>query len=454
MKLKEVFRANDIRGVYGKVLNDDLAYKIGKAIVKYLQCKEIFIGRDMRLSSPDLFKDLAKGITESGCNVIEIGLIDTPTLYFVTGKYKKPGIMITASHNPAEYNGIKIIRAGAIAISKENGLMEIAKIIEEENLPAQKNKGKIVRKNISQEYKRYALSFTDIKRVKDIKVVIDAGSGMAGKIVPLVYNDLNIKIIPLYFKLDGKFPHHVPNPIIKENVRDLGKKVKTAKADFGIAFDGDMDRVAFVDEKGKFVNTSFIGSLLAKELLKKSNDKSKEILFTAATSRIVRDVILKNGGKPQVEKVGHAYMKERMRKDNCLFGMEHSAHYYYKNNYHADSGLITSLYVLKIFSEAKKKGLKFSDLLKEFDIYAQANEISLVLKDGKNILEKIERYYKQKNDLKSINHFDGLFIECENFWLSVRKSNTEPLLRINLEARERKTMKDKLKEVLEIAKSD
>jgi len=454
MELKEVFKANDIRGVYGRVLNDKLAYMVGRAIVRYFNCKKIFVGRDMRLSSPALFKALCKGLVESGIDVIDIGLVDTPSLYYATGRYKKHGIMITASHNPANYNGIKIVRAGALAMSKDSGLNEIEEIIKRGEFSVGKKKGKVVRKDISKEYKNYVLSYVNCMKIRNVKVVVDAGNGMAGKVVPLVYRGLDIKAVPLFFSLDGRFPNHVPNPILRKNVVDLMRKVKDVKADLGIAFDGDMDRVAFVDEKGRFVNTSIIGALLAQHLLKRSRGKNIGILFTAATSRILRDIVLQNGGKPKLERVGHAYMKERMRKENALFGMEHSAHYYYRNNFHADSGLITSLLVLEIFSEAKKKGMKFSDLLSEFDKYSQADEVSIVLKDDENILEKIERYYSLKGELKKIYHFDGLFIEFKDYWFSVRKSNTEPLLRINLEARNRKVMKEKLSEVLRVVRKN
>ena len=451
--LKEVFKANDIRGVYGKILDDDLAYKVGRAIAKFFRCKEIFIGRDMRLSSPALFKALVRGLNESGVDAINLGLVDTPLIYFATGFYKKPGIMITASHNPAEYNGIKIVKAGARPVDSHNGFNKIRKNIENNSFIWTKIKGKIIKKDIFEEYKNYVLSFIDLSKINRIKVVVDAGNGMAGKIAPIIYKNLGVNIIPLYFKLDGEFPNHVPNPIIKKNLRVLAEKVRKEKANFGIAFDGDMDRVVFVDEKGRFVNTSFIGSLLAKYILQKSRGSRKPaIIYSSAASRIMSEAILKYGGRPLREKVGHAYIKGRMRKKRALFGMEHSAHYYYRNNYYADSGLITSLLVFEIYSLSKKQGLKFSDLLKEFDKYSQAEEVSFLLQDSEDILEKIEKYYVQKKDSKSINHFDGLTIEFSDYWFSVRKSNTEPLLRINLEAVDKITMKEKLKEVLKVVK--
>ncbi len=448
MGIKEVFKANDIRGVYGEILDDNLAYKVGKAISRYLRCKELFIGMDMRLSSPNLFKALANGLCESGVDVINLGLIDTPQIYFATGFYKKPGIMITASHNPAEYNGIKIVKSGARPVDSHTGFDRILQIIENEDFVKGKRKGKIISKDIFPKYKKYVLSFVEKNKIKNFKVVIDAGNGMASTIVPRIYRELKIRFIPLYFKLDGRFPNHVPNPILKENIKELQNGVLKEKADFGIAFDGDMDRVAFVDENGKFVNTSHVGALLTKYLLRDHKGKNRGIIYSSAASKIMEDISLKYGGKPKRERVGHAFIKERMKKDNALFGMEHSAHYYYKDNYYADSGLITSLLILEIYSSAKMNGLKFSELLKEFDVYFQADEVSIVLEHD-NVLQRIEKYYRAKNPLK-MDHFDGLTVEFDDYWFSIRKSNTEPLLRINLEARNSEIMKEKLGEVLEV----
>ncbi len=445
---ENIFRANDIRGIYGKEFDDDFVYKTGRAIIKFLKCKKIIIGRDMRLSSIALFNAISKGITESGCDVIDIGLIDTPALYFASGFYKMPGIMITASHNPAEYNGIKIVKAGAGAVDFKNGLNEIKNIIENENFINAGKNGKISKMNIFEKYKKHILSFIKPLNFDGIKIVIDAGNGMAGKIAPLIYGDL-IKIIPLYFKLDGRFPNHVPNPIIKRNLIDLKNRVREEKADFGIAFDGDMDRVAFVDEKGNFANTSFIGALLIKYLLRES--RKYWIIYTSACSRIVPETISKFKGRALREKVGHAFIKGRMRKENAFFGIEHSGHYYFRDNYYADSALITSLLIIKIYSLAKKQGMKFSDLLKEFNKYFQADEVSIKLRDDVNIVERIEKYYRVKRPMK-IDHFDGLTIKFNDYWFSVRKSNTEPLLRINLEALDKEIMKERLKEILRIVK--
>ncbi len=446
-----IFRANDIRGVYGKDFDDDFAYETGRALVKFLKCSKIIIGRDMRTSSNYLLKALSKGINDSGCDVIDIGLIDTPGLYFASGFYKMPGIMITASHNPAKYNGIKIVDSGAKPIDAKNGLDEIKEIIAQNDFVSSGRKGKVVKKDIMAKYRDFLLSFARISTSSKFKVVVDAGNGMAGKIVPFIYRKLPVKIIPLYFKLDGKFPNHIPNPIIKKNLASLIKRIKSEKADFGIAFDGDMDRVVFADENGKPVNTSITGALLIKRFLRDSG-KKQGVIYTSACSKIVPDTILEFSGKLLREKVGHAFIKARMRKENALFGIEHSGHYYYKDNYHADSALITSLLIMEEYLTARKNGKKFSEMLEEFEKYAQADEVSVKLKSKGDIIAKIEKYYSAKSP-STIDHFDGLIITFNDYWFNVRKSNTEPLLRVNLEANKERIMKEKLKEILRVVKA-
>ena len=449
LAIKEVFHPNDIRGVYGKILNDDFAYKLGRAIGTYLKCKKIIIGRDMRVSSPKIFNFLSKGLIESGTSIIDIGLVDTPSIYFATGHYNLPGIMITASHNPTEYNGIKIVRAKARPIDAYHGFKEIIEIIEKNSFSNSKKVGKIIKNNLNEEYGKYVLSFIDKRKINNLNIIADAGNGMASLIIPKVFKKINVKLSKLYFDLDGSFPNHVPNPILKENIKTLEKKVVKDKADFGIAFDGDMDRVVFVDENGMTVNASFIGALLAKKML--SRERKQGVVYSSATSRIVRETILKYGGKPIREKVGHSFIKSRMLESDAVFVIEHSGHYYYRDNYYADSGLITALIILEIYSDAKKRGMKFSDLVREFEEYSQADEISIKLKNEKDIIGSIEKYYINKKPKKS-DHFDGLFMEFEDYWFCARRSNTEPLLRINLEARNKGVLKEKVKEILKLIK--
>ncbi len=450
MELKNVFKANDIRGIYRQILDDNLAYEIGRAVAGLLKCKKIVVGRDMRISSPALFKALSNGLVESGVDVVDLGLTDTPQIYYATCYYNLPGVMITASHNPANYNGIKIVNKMARPIDSRAGLKKIAKIIERKYFKSSKRMGNVKRINFIPIYKKFVLSLVDKSKIKKLKIVIDAGNGMAGKIVPLIYNNLNVSFTPLYFNLDGRFPNHIPNPIIKSNLKNLSKKVRSEKADLGMAFDGDMDRIVFIDERGISINPSHLGALLAKHLLECCKNKNNDrVIYSSAASRIIKEIVSKYHGKPIREKVGHAFIKKRMKNIDALFGIEHSGHYYYRNNFYADSGLITSLLILEIYSEAKKKGMKFSDLIKEFEIYSQADEASVKMKHDKNILKEIEKYYESKKP-KKIDHFDGLTIEFDDYWFSVRKSNTEPLLRVNLESINKNTTRIKLKEIKKI----
>lgn len=441
MKTKNIsfsaFRTYDIRGIYGKEINKDIAYNIGKALVSFLNCKEIVIGKDMRISSPILFKALAKGINNSGADVIDIGIVDTPSIYFASGFYKKAAIMITASHNPRIYNGFKIVKAGAVPISFKTGLKDIKRIIKEGRFKVVKRKGRIIKKNIFMDYRKHVLSFINYQKFDSIKLVIDAGKGVAKKIIPLIYNGLGIKL-------------YVLDSIKRKSILNLKRKVKEIKADFGMAFDIDTDRIVFIDERGRYVEPSYISALLAKHLL--STKKRKEsIVFDLVSSKIFLETIKKYGGKPLMEKVGHPFIEDRMKKEKALFGAENSGHYYYQSNYFSDSALITSLIISEIYYNIKKNGKRFSDLIEEFDKYYKIKERDIKIKDAHKVIERVERIYK-KGRYKKINKLDGLTVEFDDWWFNVRTSKTEPLLRVNLEANNIKLMRKKLKEVLTIIK--
>jgi len=436
------FRPNDIRCIFGTKDDGEIAYRTGQAIVKALKCKDFILGHDMRNSSHILRDKFTKGVTEQGSNVIDIGMVSTPVLYFASFFLKLPGAMITASHNPSEYNGIKMVKSGAIPIGEKTGLSKI-KALAIKNKFQKGKKGKRIKKDILKEYKSHVLSFINKKFLKPYKIVIDAGNGMAGKMIPIVYKNLPVKIIGLEFTPKGTFPHHIPNPIIYKNVKDLQAKVKKTKADFGAAFDSDMDRILFIDEKGKIIDPSITAALIIKHIAKNSN-----VVYNTAISKIVPETTKLYGGKPFKEKVGHSYIKARMRSLNAMFGCEHSAHYYYKKNHFADSAIITSLLVLEIFSKSKGK---FSELTKEFQKYHKIQEASLKVKDKSSVLKKTLQHYKSK--AKKVEKIDGLTVEFENYWFNIRPSNTEPLLRINLEANDKKTMLLKKKELISFIKS-
>lgn len=429
---ESIFRHSDIRGVYPSELNEETAYKIGRAIVSYLKAKKIIVGHDMRNSSKPLYQALSKGIIDQGADVIYIGLIDTPALYFSCGNFKIPGITLTASHNPAKYNGIKIVSEKVIPIGEENGLMEIKKLVLENKFKEGK-KGKIKRKNIYSAYKRHIFSFVKKSKIKNLKIVIDTGNGIAGKFIPFLLNESDISYSKLYFKLDGSFPNHIPNPLVEENTIDLQQKVITNKADFGVGFDGDADRVFFIDEKGNRVTSSIIGAFLISHLRKKS--KNGNIIYNSQCSNIVKDTAKSYNLKSYIEKVGHAYIKLRMREKDSFFAVEHSGHYYFKDNFYSDSAFIAFLIVCEIFSDYRKnnKKLTFSEMLADFYKYYNSEEINFKCKNAKLLFNELSKKYS-KDPKASINYFDGLTVIYSDHWFSIRKSGNENLIRLNIEA--------------------
>lgn len=443
--LSEIFKAYDIRGIYGQNLTEGIAYKIGRAFVHFLKCKDVIVGTDMRISSPKLSMAFMHGVIEQGANAIFIGKVCTDATYFASGFLNKPAVMFTASHNPKQWNGMKFSKAGALPVNEYTGLKAIKKIIENNEYSKNKiKKGKIIKKNLLKEYTKHVRKFIDIKKLKKLKIAVDAGNGMAGKMIPLVYKNLPIKIVPLYFKLDGNFPNHPADPSKYENLIALQKTVKEKNCDFGMAFDGDADRIFFVDENGDVINSSLISSLIIKNVL--SRHKNEKIIHNIVVSHIVPETIKKYGGKPIIERVGHSFIKETMRKTKAIFACEHSAHYYYRGNYRADSGIITSLIVSEIISIENKP---LSKLLDEFRKYHTIEETSVEVKNKESKLIEIESRYKKQNPNK-ISKIDGISIEFKDWWFNLRPSNTEPLLRLNLEANNEELMKEKKRELLRI----
>jgi phosphomannomutase len=442
-----IFKAYDIRGIYGETLTDEIAYRIGRAAAQYLNVPEIAVGRDMRLSSPQLAAALIRGITDQGVNAIELGMTTTDELYFAVGKFNYPaGAMITASHNPGKYNGVKFCRAQAFPISLDTGLGDIRDLAISGNFTEPAHKGQATQRDVTDDYVQHALSFIDVSKVKPLKVVVDAGNGMAGMILPRVFQHLPCTLIPLYFELDGSFPNHPASPIEPENIVDLQKKVRETGADLGAAFDGDADRMFPVDEHGNFVDGSMVTAAVSNSLLHKHPGST--ILYNLVVSKSVPALINRLGGHAVRARVGHSFIKAEMRRINAIFGGEHSGHFYFRDNWFADSGLIALLLILELVSAEDKP---FSELLKPLDSGYRSGEINTTVSDVQGKLHGLEEHFIKGATL--VDHMDGLTVEYPDWWFSVRGSNTEPLLRLNVEANNKALMEEKRDELLAFIRS-
>lgn len=442
MKINEkIFRKYDIRGVYPQDLNASVAYALGKATADYLQEKKIAVGYDMRLSSEEIAENLIKGIAEQGVDVIDVGLICTDMVYYVSGKYKVGGVIITASHNPPEYNGMKIVKSGAISLSGETGFFDIRDLVLTDRFKQTDKRGEIEKKDILNEYVKHILSFIEINKIKPFKVVVDAGNGMAGKVFPEIAKHLPIKVIPLYFELDGTFPNHIPNPLDPENVVDLQERIVSEKADFGIAFDGDGDRMFLFDEKGEIITGTVTTALIGESILKKNPGET--ILYNAVCGRIVPETIKKFGGKGIRTPVGYSLIKEIMRKHKGIFAGEHSGHYFFRENYYADSGLTATLFALELISIANQP---LSQITKKYRKYFQSGEINFEIKDKEGAMKKLEVLYKNK--AKSTDWLHGITVWLDDWWFNSYPSGTEPLLRLNVEADNPTLLKEKTDELI------
>jgi len=439
-----IFKAYDIRGIYGQDLTDEIAYRIGRAAAQYLNVSEIAVGRDMRLSSPQLAAALIRGITDQGVNAVDLGMTTTDELYFAVGKFNfSAGVMITASHNPGKYNGMKFCRAQAFPISLESGLADIRDLAISGNYAVPARKGQVIQKDVLDDFVQHALSFIDVSKIKPLKVVIDAGNGMAGLIMPRVFSHLPCELVPLYFDLDGSFPNHQASPIEPENMEDLQKKVREVGADLGAAFDGDADRMFPVDEKGNIVDGSMVTAIVSNSLLHKHPGST--ILYNLIVSKSVPELVSSLGGTAVRTRVGHSYIKAEMRKLNAIYGGEHSGHFYFRDNWFADSGLIAFLITLELVSI---EGKPLSELLKPLDKGVRSGEINSVVNDVQGKLKALEEKFGK--DAESFDHLDGITVDYGDWWFNVRPSNTEPLLRLNVEANNRELMKQKRDEVLAV----
>lgn len=440
-----LFKAYDVRGIVPDELTPGLAIEIGRAIVATIQPDTVVVGRDMRVSSPLLASALIEGIRDAGADVVDIGMVSTDALSFAVGKFGYPaGVMVTASHNPPEYNGFKISREDARALSLDEGLDEIRDRVVNGDLPAAKpaiERGSLIERDILDDYADHMLSLIDRDGLRPLRIVIDAGNGMAGVTAPRVFRDLPIEVAPMYFEPDGTFPNHPANPIEPENIAELRRAVVENGYDLGAAFDGDADRVFLVDEKGNAVGGDILTSMVASRML--DRNPGAAIVYNLISSRGVPETIAAKGGRPIRSRVGHSYIKETMRDEDAVFGGEHSGHFYFRDNWYADSGMAALLFALEMVSEA---GQPLSAVIAPLDHRYRSGEINSEVEDAAAVMRSIEEHFRAKG--AEIDHLDGVTVNFPNWWFNVRASNTQPLLRLNVEADDLATLDTKTAEVL------
>jgi phosphomannomutase len=452
---QSVFKAYDVRGTYPDQMNEDLAYKIGRAITVFLSEESgkpaselsIAVGRDMRLSAPDMMQSYVKGITDGGADVLSVGQVGTEVLYWIVNhRGLDGGAMITASHNPAAYTGAKLVRAKSLPLSGDSGIGEIRDLVVADDFPPVEAPGVVVEEDVMAEFQLHALGFINPEAVRPIKVVADGGNGMAGPMVGPVLGELPVvDLKTFYWTPDGTFPDHEPNPLLPENREFIIEKVKSEGAELGIAWDGDADRCFFIDEQGRFVDGDFLTAMLAESLLKKFPGET--ILYDVRASRAVADTVLRAGGRPVVNRVGHAFFKARMHENGALFGGEVSGHYYFRDFGCIDSGTLPALLILELLGETRRT---MGEMLDDYrSKYFITGEINSTVDDAQAVMDEIESKYGDGEIMK----LDGINVDFEDWHFNVRASNTEPLLRLNLEAFDEAKMEAKRDELLALIRS-
>jgi phosphomannomutase len=442
----KVFKAYDVRGVYGQDIDEEGAYAVARAYVEHFEPRKIAVGRDMRISSPSMAKAAIEGAAEDGADVLDLGLVGTEMVYFAVGELGLDGgIEVTASHNPKEYTGMKIVRRGALPVGGESGLLEVRDRALA-GFGEVKRRGSVEPYDIWPAYVDRVLSFVDISAIRPLRVVIDAANGMAGVMLPPILERLPIDARTYYFEPDGTFPNHEPNPLLPENREFIIAKTREEGADLGVAFDGDADRCFFVDDTGEFVPGDFVTALLAESILEK--EPGAKIIYDVRASWAVPDTIERVGGVPLINRVGHAFIKHRMRKEDAVFGGEVSGHYYFRDFSQADSGVVPFLLVLELIS---KRGQKLSEILAPYrERYFLTGELNTPVADVPLKLQELKERFGPKG---KVSHLDGVSVDSDDWHFNVRPSNTEPLLRLNLEARSKELMERKRDEVLSVIRS-
>ncbi|MFD5116786.1 phosphomannomutase/phosphoglucomutase [Streptomyces sp. NPDC058391] len=449
--LSQIVKAYDVRGVYPDQLDDQLAELFGAAFVEVTEAEAIVIGHDMRPSSPGLASSFARGAVSRGADATIIGLCSTDQLYYASGDMNLPGAMFTASHNPARYNGIKMCRAGAAPVGQDTGLAEIRALVEgwlADAPPASVTKpGHIMQRDTLSDYAEYLLSLVDLSTIRPLKVVVDAGNGMGGHTVPTVFEGLPLDVVPMYFELDGTFPNHEANPLDPKNIVDLQARVRAEGADLGLAFDGDADRCFVVDERGEGVSPSAIAALVAARELAKHPGST--VIHNLITSWSVPEVVREHGGTPVRTRVGHSFIKQEMANTGAVFGGEHSAHYYFRDFWNADTGMLAALHVLAALGGQDGP---LSELVSSYDRYADSGEINSTVDDQAGRMAAVREAFANRDGV-TIDELDGLTVTAADWWFNLRPSNTEPLLRLNVEARDETTMGKARDEVLSLIRA-
>jgi phosphomannomutase len=442
----KVFKAYDVRGLYPTELDEDGAYAIGRAYVEQFEPRRIAVGRDMRLSAPTMAAAAIRGAADGGADVLDLGMVGTEMVYFAVGELGLDGgIEVTASHNPKEYTGMKIVRRGALPVGGDSGLMEVRERAAA-GFDESARAGDVSEYDIWPGYVERVLSFVDVDAIRPLRVVIDAANGMAGVMLPPILERLPIDAVPYYFEPDGTFPNHEPNPLLPENREFIIEKTRAEGADFGVAFDGDADRCFFVDDTGDFVPGDFVTTLLAESVLAK--EPGAKVIYDLRASWAVPETIERSGGVPLINRVGHAFIKHRMRQEGAAFGGEVSGHYYFRDFSQADSGVVPFLLMLELVS---KRDRRLSELLQPLrERYFITGELNTPVPD---VAVKLQELKERFGGEGTVSHLDGISVDAEDWHMNVRPSNTEPLLRLNLEARSRDLMERKRDEVLEVIRS-
>jgi phosphomannomutase len=449
--LSAVFKAYDVRGTVPDQVDDDLARAVGGAFVAVTGSAQhgVVVGHDMRPSSPGLARAFAEGASHAGADVTMIGLASTDQLYFASGSLGVPGAMFTASHNPAQYNGIKMCRAHAVPLGMETGLAAVRDVVAAGDTASAEGGrvGTVIERDLLEDYAAHLLSLAPVTG-RHLRVAVDAGNGMAGHTAPAVLGRLDLDVVPMYFELDGTFPNHEANPIDPENLVDLQATVRDSHADIGLAFDGDADRCFIVDERGRLVSPSVVTALIASREL--AREPGSTVIHNLITSRAVPELVTSLGGTPVRTRVGHSFIKATMAETGAIFGGEHSGHFYFRDFWRADSGMLAALHVLAALAGTDRP---LSELLAEFSRYVESGEVNSTVEDQAAVVADVEKAYVGRDGV-SVDHLDGLTVSHHAWWFNVRASNTEPLLRLNAEAGDRATLETLRDDVLAIIRRD